>query len=70
MLTDWGMDTSFFGTRSDADIDSFFDDAKGGDNTPKDKIEIILPENLIEKKDELKELITEALSNYPELTIK
>lgn len=70
MLTDWGMDTSFFGTSSDADIDSLFDGAKGGGDTPKEKIEIILPENLIEKKDELKDLITEALSNYPELTIK
>lgn len=70
MLTDWGMDTSFFGTSSDADIDSLFDGAKGGGETSKEKIEIILPENLIEKKDELKDLITEALSNYPELTIK
>lgn len=70
MLTDWGMDTSFFGTNSDADIDSLFDGGRNGGDTPKEKIEIILPENLIEKKDELKDLITEALSNYPELTIK
>ena len=71
-LGDWGLNVDFLKTDEDANIDDFFeeastDDAKKAKNV---KIEIVIPEEHQDMKDEIKKLVADALKDYNYIEIK
>lgn len=71
-LQDWGVDCSFLQHEESADLDDFFEEVNEG-NAKKDKkieIKVCIPEEEEDTKDTVKEIITEALKDYPNIQIK
>ena len=71
-LGDWGLNVDFLKTDEDANIDDFFeeastDDAKKAKNV---KIEIVIPEEHQDMKDEIKKLVADVLKDYNYIEIK
>ena len=71
-LDDWGLNVDFLKTDEDTNIDDFFeeastDDAKKAKNV---KIEIVIPEEHQDMKDEIKKLVADTLKDYNYIEIK
>lgn len=61
-LTEWGLDLPM--QESEINMDEFFDGVGGEDNKSKgEKLTVSIPDELSEKKDEIKSIIEEALSS-------
>ena len=71
-LQDWGVECSFLQHDEGADLDDFFEEVNEGDAKKEKKIEIkvCIPEEEADTKDTIKEIITEALKDYPNIEIK
>lgn len=71
-LQDWGVECSFLEHDEATDLDDFFEEVNEGDAKKEKKIEIkvCIPEEEADTKDTIKEIITEALKNYPNIEIK
>lgn len=71
-LQDWGVECSFLQHDEGADLDDFFEEVNEGDAKKEKKIEIkvCIPEEEADTKDSIKEIITEALRDYPNIEIK
>lgn len=71
-LIDWGMDCDFLRNGEDIDIDSFFEELDNG-NARKNqdvKVEIIIPEEEKDIEESIRNIIAEALKEYPNISIK
>ena len=71
-LQDWGVECSFLKHDEGTDLDDFFEEVNEG-NAKKDKkieIKVCIPEEEEDTKDTVKEIITEALKDYPNIQIK
>lgn len=71
-LDDWGLNVDFLKTDKDTNIDDFFeeastDDAKKAKNV---KIEIVIPEEHQDMKDEIKKLVADTLKDYNYIEVK
>lgn len=71
-LDDWGLNVDFLKTDEDTNIDDFFeeastDDAKKAKNV---KIEIVIPEEHQDMKDEIKKLVADTLKDYNYIEVK
>ena len=71
-LDDWGLNVDFLKTDEDTNIDDFFeeastDDAKKAKNV---KIEIVIPEEYQDMKDEIKKLVADTLKDYNYIEVK
>ena len=71
-LGDWGLNVDFLKTDEDTNIDDFFeeastDDAKKAKNV---KIEIVIPEEYQDMKDEIKKLVADTLKDYNYIEVK
>ena len=71
-LQDWGVECSFLQHDEGTDLDDFFEEVNEGDAKKEKKIEIkvCIPEEESDTKDTIKEIITEALKDYPNIEIK
>lgn len=71
-LQDWGVECSFLQHDEGADLDDFFKEVNEGDakKEKKIKIKVCIPEEEADTKDTIKEIITEALKDYPNIEIK
>lgn len=71
-LQDWGVECSFLEHDEATDLDDFFEEVNEGDAKKEKKIEIkvCIPEEEADTKDTIKEIITEALKDYPNIEIK
>ena len=71
-LQNWGVDCSFLNTdEDDTDIDELFEDAQNTESKAKDiKLSVHIPQELEDKVDEIKEIITSAVSEYEGVEIK
>lgn len=71
-LQDWGVECSFLQHDEGADLDDFFEEVNEGEAKKEKKIEIkvCIPEEEADTKDTIKEIITEALKDYPNIEIK
>lgn len=71
-LQDWGVDCSFLNTdENDTDIDELFEDAQNTESKVKDiKLSVHIPQELVDKVDEIKEIIKSAVSEYDGVEIK
>ena len=71
-LQDWGVDCSFLNTdENDTNIDELFEDAQNIESKTKEiKLSVHIPQDLEEKVDEIKEIITSAVSEDEGVEIK
>lgn len=71
-LIDWGMDCDFLRNGEDIDIDSFFEELDNGDARKNQdvKVEIIIPEEEKDIEEPIRNIIAEALKDYPNISIK
>lgn len=71
-LQDWGVECSFLQHDEGTDLDDFFEEVNEGDAKKEKKIEIkvCIPEEESDTKDTIKEIVTEALKDYPNIQIK
>lgn len=71
-LIDWGMDCDFLRNGEDIDIDSFFEELENGDARKNQdvKVEIIIPEEEKDIEESIRNIIAEALKDYPNISIK
>lgn len=71
-LQDWGVECSFLEHDESTDLDDFFEEVNEGEAKKEKKIEIkvCIPEEEADTKDTIKEIITEALKDYPNIEIK
>lgn len=71
-LIDWGMDCDFLRNGEDIDIDSFFEELDNGDARKNQdvKVEIIIPEEEKNIEESIRNIIAEALKDYPNISIK
>lgn len=68
-LTEWGLECDFLGG-DDTDIDGLFEE-KPKDEKPKEiKIEVVLPEEMEEQKDEIKKRIEECVAEFEGCKVK
>lgn len=70
-LDDWGIDTSYFGTSSSADIDGLF--AEVDNLKPKTNdvsFSVCIPEHMKDKEEEIKEIVKSAISEYDGVYVK
>lgn len=71
-LQDWGVDCSFLQHEESADLDDFFEEVEAGDAQKVKNIEIkiCIPQEEADIKDNVLEIVKEALKEYPNLTFK
>lgn len=71
-LIDWGMDCDFLRNGEDIDIDSFFEEINNGDarKNQDTKIEIVIPEEEKDIEESIRNILAEALKDYPNISIK
>lgn len=71
-LQDWGVECSFLEHDEASDLDDFFEEVNEGDAKKEKKIEIkvCIPEEEADIKDSIKEIVAEALKDYPNIEIK
>lgn len=67
-LKEWGCDLPIM--ESDFDADEFFNSDDGNGKTDKEKITIIIPDSLSDKKDDIKSQIEITLADYKDIKIK
>lgn len=70
-LQDWGVECSFLKHDESANLDDFFENVEGGDAKKEKKIEIkvCIPEEEEDCKEEVKQIIIDALSEYPNINV-
>ena len=71
-LQDWGVDCSFLQHEESADLDDFFEEVEAGDaqKVKNVEIKICIPQEEADIKDNVLEIVKEALKEYPNLTFK
>lgn len=71
-LQDWGVDCSFLQHEESTDLDDFFEEVEAGDAQKVKNIEIkiCIPQEEADIKDNVLEIVKEALKEYPNLTFK
>ena len=71
-LQDWGVDCSFLQHDESADLDDFFEEVKEGDaqKVKNVEIKICIPQEEADIKDNVLEIVKEALKEYPNITFK
>lgn len=71
-LIDWGMDCDFLRNGENIDIDSFFEEINNGDarKNQDTKIEIVIPEEEKDIEESIRNILAEALKDYPNISIK
>lgn len=71
-LIDWGMDCDFLRNGENIDIDSFFEEINNGDARKNQdvKVEIIIPEEEKDIEESIRNILAEALKDYPNISIK
>ena len=71
-LQDWGVDCSFLQHDESADLDDFFEEVEAGDaqKIKNVEIKICIPQEEADIKDNVLEIVKEALKEYPNLTFK
>lgn len=71
-LQDWGVDCSFLQHDESADLDDFFEEVEAGDaqKVKNVEIKICIPQEEADIKDNVLEIVKEALKEYPNLTFK
>lgn len=71
-LQDWGVDCSFLQHEESADLDDFFEEVEAGDAQKVKNIEIkiCIPQEEADIKDNVLEIVKEALKEYPNITFK
>lgn len=71
-LQDWGVDCSFLQHDESADLDDFFEEVEAGDAKKVKNIEIkiCIPQEEADIKDNVLEVVKEALKEYPNITFK
>lgn len=68
-LTDWGVDLPII--ESEINPDEFFDKVENEQEKDKgDKITVHIPNELADEKDNIKAIIEDALSDYPDIKVK
>lgn len=70
-LQDWGVECSFLKHDESANLDDFFENVEGEDAKKEKKIEIkvCIPEEEEDCKEEVKQIIIDALSEYPNINV-
>lgn len=71
-LQDWGVDCSFLQHDDAKNLDDFFEEVENGEGKKEKKIEIkvIIPEEEEDTKDAVKQLIEDALVEYPNIKVE
>ena len=71
-LQDWGVECSFLQHDESADLDDFFEEVEAGDaqKVKNVEIKICIPQEEADIKDNVLEIVKEALKEYPNLTFK
>lgn len=71
-LGSWGVECSFLAHDEESNLDDFFEEVEEGDAKKEKKIEIkvCIPEEEADAEDAIRELLKEALSEYPNITLK
>ena len=71
-LIDWGMDCDFLRNVENIDIDSFFEEINNEDarKNQDTKIEIVIPEEEKDIEESIRNILAEALKDYPNISIK
>ena len=71
-LQDWGVDCSFLQHEESTDLDDFFEEVEAGDaqKVKNVEIKICIPQEEADIKDNVLEIVKEALKEYPNLTFK
>lgn len=71
-LQDWGVECSFLKHDEGTDLDDFFEEVKEGDaqKVKNVEIKICIPQEEADIKDNVLEIVKEALKEYPNLTFK
>ena len=71
-LQDWGVECSFLQHDESADLDDFFKEVEAGDahKVKNVEIKICIPQEEADIKDNVLEIVKEALKEYPNLTFK
>lgn len=71
-LGDWGLNVDFLKTDEDTNIDDFFEEASTEDakKAKNVKIEIVIPEEHQDMKDEIKKLVADTLKDYNYIEVK
>lgn len=71
-LSDWGVDCSFLQHDDAENLDSFFKEVEDGETKKEKKIEIKvrIPEEEEDSKDVIKQLIEDALAEYPDIKVE
>lgn len=70
-LDDWGIDTSYFGTSSSADIDGLFAEVDNLKQKTNDvSFSVCIPEHMKDKEEEIKEIVKSVISEYEGVHVK
>lgn len=71
-LTDWGVECNFLGSQDeDLNVDEMIDEERAKKAGSQDScIEVTIPEQLADKLDEIKGIITESLKDYEGIKVK
>lgn len=70
-LQDWGLECDFLkGNDEDTDIDNLFEDAPEKEKDNSVKVEVVIPEEIAESKEEIKTLLEETLKDYEGVKVK
>lgn len=69
-LQDWGMDCSFLGGADDTDIDELFDSEQQKEKEDAYKLIVTIPDEYADDRIKIGELIRDAVSKYPNISVK
>ena len=69
-LQNWGMDCSFLGGADDTDIDDLFDTEQKKEKEDAYKLIVTVPDEYADDRVKIGELIRDAISKYPNISVK
>lgn len=69
-LQDWGVDCMFLRHDDAENLDDFFEEVENGEREKKIEIKVIIPEEEEDTKDAIKQLVEDALVEYPNVKVE